>query len=226
VRDRLLGFLVFVAVAALRATLRIRIVGEENRRAIEALDRPVLHSIWHQRMVLGILAHRGSDTVTMASRSQDGGVIAGFLSWWGFRTARGSSSRGGAVAARAMVDALGTTGRRWAALTPDGPRGPARRSKPGLAWLAAQLDAPLLPVGTSSSRPRFLRSWDRFLFPMPFSRGVVVFGPPVARLPGEEEAAFLSRVDTAIDAATEEADRLCGVVDAPREREPRTKKET
>ncbi len=214
---RILGFLVFVAVALWRTTLRIRLVGEANREAIVARGRPVLHAIWHQRMVLGILKFPYTRTVTMASRSSDGDVIASFLLLWGFRAVRGSSSRGGREALTEMIEALrGTTG--WAALTPDGPRGPARKSKPGLFRLAEELDAPILPVGTSCRRPKFLNSWDRYLLPVPFSRAVVVFGTPVDRLPGESIEAFLGRVDAAIDRETEEADRLCGVVNAPRER--------
>ena len=78
-----------------------------------------------------------------------------------------------------------------------------------------------MPVGASSTRPRFLRSWDRYLVPMPFSRCAVVFGEGLRRAEGESDAVFLARVDAAIDAVTDEADRLCGVVAAPRERGPR-----
>lgn len=215
-RGRVLGFLVFLAVCLWRLTLRIRLVGREHREAITALGRPVLHAIWHQRLALGILKFPYHGTITMASRSADGAIIAGFLACWGFRATRGSSSRGGGEALLEMREELaGTT--RWAALTPDGPRGPARRSKVGVLRLARELDAPVLPAGASSSRPRFLRSWDRFLLPLPFSRCVVAFGPPVSPAPEEDDAVFLSRLDRAIDAATAEADRLCGVTDAPRE---------
>ena len=83
-----------------------------------------------------------------------------------------------------------------------------------------------MPVGASSTRPRFLRSWDRYLVPMPFSRCAVVFGEGLRRAEGESDEAFLARVDAAIDAMTDEADRLCGVVGAPRERGPRAPEET
>ncbi len=225
VRGLLLGFPLFVLIALWRATLRIRLVGREHREAIERSGRPVLHAIWHQRMVAGILRFPYRGVVTMASRSRDGDVIAGFLFWWGYRAVRGSSSRGGGEALSEMVDALrGTT--RWAALTPDGPRGPARRCKTGILRLAEAVDAPILPVGASSARPRFLRSWDRYLLPMPFSRCAVVFGEGLRRAEGEGDEAFLARVDAAIDAMTDEADRLCGVTGAPREREPRKKEVT
>jgi len=220
VRGRLLGFLLFLAGAVYRATLRIRLEGQENQARAGEGGRPVVHVLWHQRMVPSILGFGWRRVVTMASRSADGEMIATFLSLYGYHVVRGSSSKGGAAALKEMLDALLGT-RRWAALTSDGPRGPARRSKPGIALLAEALDVALLPVGASARHPVFLRSWDRFLLPRPFSRCVVVFGPPVARRDGETEDAFLARVDVAIDAATEEADAICGVASAPRERAPR-----
>ncbi len=216
---RLLGVLVFFAISMWRGTLRISIVGEEHRRAIREKGRKPLHAIWHQRMVGGILAHRGEGYVTMASRSRDGEIIATFLKHWGFVAARGSSTRGGDVGSIEFLEALKAA--PGGALTPDGPRGPARKCKRGVAVLAEQGQALVLPSSSSSTRPRFLNSWDRFLLPLPFSRCVVVFGPAVERGEGESEEAFLARVDAAIDAATDDADRLCGVSGAPRAREAR-----
>jgi lysophospholipid acyltransferase (LPLAT)-like uncharacterized protein len=217
VRSRILGFLAFVGVVLYRLTLRLSIVGEEHRQATRARGKKPLHAIWHQRMIGGILAHRGLGFVTMASKSADGEIIATFLGFWGFKAARGSSSRGGDVAVIEFLEAL--KGAPGSALTPDGPRGPARKCKRGILTLAEQGGALIVPSSSSSSRPKFLNSWDRFLVPMPFSRCVVVFGEPLERAPGEGEDSFLSRLDAAIDAVTSEADRLCGVKDAPRERE-------
>ena len=217
VRSRILGFLAFLAVALYRLTLRLSIVGEEHRQAIRAKGKKPLHAIWHQRMVGGILTHRGLGFVTMASRSADGEIIATFLKYWGFVAARGSSSRGGDIASAEFLDALKDA--PGGALTPDGPRGPARKCKRGILVLAEQGNALVLPSSSSSSRPKFLASWDRFLVPLPFSRCVVVFAPALERASDESEDAFLARADVAIDAVTSEADRLCGVVNAPHERE-------
>jgi hypothetical protein len=216
VLQRFLGVLVFLAISLWKATLRITIVGEEHRQAIRAKGKKPLHAIWHQRMVGGILTHRGEGYVTMASKSEDGEIIATFLKYWGFVAARGSSSRGGDVASAEFLEALKSS--PGGALTPDGPRGPARKCKRGILALAEQGNGLVLPSSSSSSNPRFLNSWDRFLMPLPFSRCVVVFGPPLEREVDETEEAFLVRAAAAIDAVTDEADRLCGVVNAPRER--------
>ena len=213
---RILGFLAFLAVSVWKWTLRISIVGEEHRQAIRAKGKKPLHAIWHQRMVGGILAHRGEGYVTMASKSEDGEIIATFLKYWGFVAARGSSSRGGDAASAEFLEALRSA--PGGALTPDGPRGPARQCKRGILVLAEQGNGLVLPSSSSSSRPRFLNSWDRFLLPLPFSRCAVVFGPALERTEGEAEPEFLARAAAAIDAVTDEADRLCGISGAPRER--------
>jgi lysophospholipid acyltransferase (LPLAT)-like uncharacterized protein len=215
---RFLGVLVFLGVCLYRLTLRIRMVGEENREKAVASGRPFLYALWHQRMVAGILSQRWRGLVTMASKSRDGQIISTFLGLWGFKVVRGSSSRAGGPASAHFLRLLGS-GSGGAALTPDGPRGPARRSKPGIVFLAERSGAAILPVGSSSTRPWFARSWDRFLVPLPFSRCVVRIGEPVERQPDETDESLLRRIDAAIDARTDEADRLCCVPGAPRGRE-------
>lgn len=224
-KSRLLGFGLFLLVAVWRATQRMREAGIEHRAALDAAGTPVLHALWHQRMVVGIYVNGFRRVVTMASRSADGEVIASLLRLLGYRVVRGSTSRGGSGAMLEMIREV-RNGKPWAALTTDGPRGPARRSKAGIAVLANAVGGAILPVGASSTRPKFLRSWDNFLLPLPFSRCVCVYGEPLTRTPGETDEAFLARIDHALDAVTEEADRICGVTDAPRGRDVPPKGET
>jgi lysophospholipid acyltransferase (LPLAT)-like uncharacterized protein len=76
--------------------------------------------------------------------------------------------------------------------------------------LARRSQAWILPVSAGATRPQFLRSWDRYLVPKPFSRNFVVYGEPY-RLGHETKEASLRRIKESIDAATAEADRLAGV---------------
>ena len=70
------------------------------------------------------------------------------------------------------------------ALTPDGPRGPAERVKPGLAWLASRSGWAVVPVAAAAKRAWVLGSWDRFRIPWPFARVCLAFGEPL-RVPPE-----------------------------------------
>src|SRR5439155_13172951 len=65
---------------------------------------------------------------------------------------------------------------RSAAVTPDGPRGPAHVFAPGAAIAAQRTGAPIIPVRASASRAWRLKSWDRFLIPKPFARVDVHYG--------------------------------------------------
>ena len=140
----------------------------------------------------------------MASRSKDGEIIALWLERNGYRVARGSSSRAGGTALRLLVREV--RGGRHAALTVDGPRGPAGQVQPGVVALARLTGAWILPVSSSSARARFLASWDRYLLPLPFSRNVVAYGEPFPIGPELSDEEATSRIAAALDAVTADAD--------------------
>ena len=48
--------------------------------------------------------------------------------------------------------------------------------QPGATWVARAAGCALLPVGFACSRYRRLGSWDRMVIPLPFARGVFVYG--------------------------------------------------
>jgi lysophospholipid acyltransferase (LPLAT)-like uncharacterized protein len=197
------------AIALLAATLRVRVLHGDRAALLRQSGEMVLVVLWHGRMFLPILQHRGEGIVTMASRSGDGAIIASWLEANGYTVTRGSSSRGGAAALLRMAREMRV--RRVGALTVDGPRGPARVVQAGAVRLARMTRCRLVPMSFSCARPRFFRSWDRFLLPRPFSRNVIVYGEPFA-IPGEasdEEAGAM--IAERLDAATAEADREAGI---------------
>jgi lysophospholipid acyltransferase (LPLAT)-like uncharacterized protein len=197
------------AVFLHRATLKVERVHFDRYIQLKARGVPILFALWHGRMFLSIQAHRGEGIVTMASRSSDGEVIAGWLERNGYSVVRGSSSRGGSQALKEMVRKVRAGSS--AALTVDGPTGPPRRVQPGIVELARLTGGWILPITSSSARPRFLASWDRYLLPRPFSRNVVVYGEPfpVPRDAAPEEAA--AQIARALDGATREADLRTGI---------------
>jgi hypothetical protein len=163
----------------------------------------------------------------MISNNRDGDLIAAIVGRFGVEAVRGSTydrekgrDKGGKQAYQAGREAL--EGGAVLAITPDGPRGPRMRAQAGAAQLAIATAAPVVPIGFSVRRGRFARSWDRFLIPLPFGRGAVVYGramtPPP---PGDPRALarFRRAVEEALTAVTDRADALCGrapVAPAPR----------
>jgi lysophospholipid acyltransferase (LPLAT)-like uncharacterized protein len=78
------------------------------------------------------------------------------------------------------------------AITPDGPRGPPWKFKPGAVLLAQLSGRPMIPLSYAASHAWKIK-WDRFVIPVPFSRIVIVVGEPVY-VPKGLDAAGLERI--------------------------------
>jgi hypothetical protein len=165
------------ALDALMRTTSVRTEGEENFRQFWREKRPVVFTLWHGRLLPCTYHHRHQDVVTLVSHHRDGEYITRLVQKWGYTAVRGSSSRGGLDALRELVRHLRNG--RSLAITPDGPRGPREKLKPG-PLLAAQLTgAPIIPVASGASRASYFGGWDRFLIPHPFARLQIAYGEPV-----------------------------------------------
>jgi lysophospholipid acyltransferase (LPLAT)-like uncharacterized protein len=177
---------------ALRST-RWRVVGAEQVRPFVD-GAPGVLALWHE--VLGVVpalryalpGAEGRRAVALASRSRDGVFIGRVLAHFSVETVHGSTSKGGAAGLMGLADALRAGA--VAIITPDGPRGPRREAAPGLARLALIAGVPVVPCGAALSRHRRLPSWDRFLLPLPFGRGVICFGEPITVAREAEEVAL------------------------------------
>lgn len=137
-----------------------------------------LLAIWHETTGILLCHHRKRNFHSTASFSFDGEMAARTVSWFGAECVRGSSSQGGSNALAQLENAL-HCGVTAAGLTLDGPRGPRRVAKPGLAILAARTQTWIVPNACVASRNIRLRSWDRFLIPKPFGRIIVAFAEPI-----------------------------------------------
>lgn len=133
-------------------------------------------ALWHGQLLPLAYALRGQGIQVLVSDHRDGEVISRLLHWMGNGTIRGSTTRGGARALVAMVRALkaGLT----VAVTPDGPRGPARKFAPGALVAAQRAGVPIVPIQATVNRAWTLRTWDSFIIPKPFAHIVVNLGEP------------------------------------------------
>jgi lysophospholipid acyltransferase (LPLAT)-like uncharacterized protein len=167
------------------AALLIRVLGATLRyRDVQAAATPIGHTVsgptvfafWHCSMLSCAHRFRNLGIAILISRSFDGELIARTVELLGFFAVRGSSSRGGAAGLRGMQEAY-AAGHRCA-FTADGPRGPERVAKAGPVQLAELTGATW--IGAFHAQPSsawYMKSWDRFMVPKPFS--TVTFGWPV-----------------------------------------------
>jgi lysophospholipid acyltransferase (LPLAT)-like uncharacterized protein len=77
-------------------------------------------------------------------------------------------------------------------ITPDGPKGPRFKFKPGAILLAQMSGRPMLPMAYAASRA-WLVKWDKFVIPAPFTRIVIAIGAP-QYVPRVTDAAGLAKL--------------------------------
>jgi hypothetical protein len=188
-RDRLLADVAYRAIVALGRTLRFTEEGREHIAAARASGQPPLFALWHNRLLyLGYRLGR-ERLVIMVSRSRDGDLIARAAHDHGIAAVRGSTTRGGAAAARALARAMREHGLAGF-VTPDGPRGPRYALQPGVLLVARLAGASIVPAAIGFSSKWVFKSWDGFLLPKPFARARIVYGAPCAP-PVDADAAGL-----------------------------------
>jgi lysophospholipid acyltransferase (LPLAT)-like uncharacterized protein len=185
-------------LGALARTWRVEVVGGEHLSAARARGAFVF-ALWHRTLVPLLWWHRSQEVTLLVSRHADGALVADAAEALGYRVARGSSTRGGAAALRGLLRTLGRG--RAAAVTPDGPRGPAGVVKPGVVAAARRAGAPILPVTATADRAWRARSWDRLAIPRPFARVRVAYGQPWDP-PGDSVAAC-HELETRLNALTQ-----------------------
>ena len=167
-----------VIIYLLGMTYRKKIEGGEIEQSLFAQGIPPIYALWHGRLFYWSYFYRGQGRIhCLVSPSSDGEIIANILRLFGLNVIRGSSFKGGTKAFRGLIRTV--KGGNSAAIIADGSRGPALKVQEGVIHLAMLTGAPILPVTYGAERAVFLKSWDRFMIPWPFSRVAVIFGDPV-----------------------------------------------
>jgi lysophospholipid acyltransferase (LPLAT)-like uncharacterized protein len=198
-----------------------------NQAAVEPFwrrgGRTAIACIWHGRFPLIHKMWRFGPEFTPAkmliSRSREGGIVAHTSRTVGAEVIRGSApksrhSKGGLEAMRAMVRQVEDGG--IVGMTPDGPKGPRMRAKKAPVQLAKLVESPLLALAwATSNRIVFDKSWDHFVFPLPFGRGALIWGDPIDP-PGPdaddtEIEAVRAKLEAELNRISAEADRIAGV---------------
>jgi hypothetical protein len=154
-------------VRLLGLTWRIRVSHDHDVRRLRAAKQPIIFMLWHGQLLPLLYHHRGEGAFVMISEHADGEIMARVAENLGFATVRGSTSRG---AARALLGAARVVSDGHdLAVTPDGPRGPAKSIAPGLPVVAQRTGAAVIGASAAPDRAWRLKSWDSFLIPKPFA---------------------------------------------------------
>ena len=167
-----------IAAAAIRSVSRTMHCETRGHEALDGLYRDggsIILAFWHAQQLMIPIGYRGRGSHVLISRHGDGEIIARIIARFGHEAVRGSSTRGGARALRALIK-LGRSGRDIV-VTPDGPKGPRHVAKLGVIHLAQATGLPIVPLAFACSKKNSLRAgivtWFRTRFPEgSFSTGI------------------------------------------------------
>ncbi len=200
-------------IRILGATMRFKEVNSEIPRAFMEKGVLAIGAFWHGRLLMmpcleSFHQDNGRKISFLVSAHRDGQIIGKAVERFGHRAILGSSTRRGFSAFHRMLkvqqegyDVI---------VVPDGPKGPRQQVQIGIIELARLTGSPIVPLSFSASRRKIFNTWDRFLLPCPFSRGVFIWGEPVYVDPDGDRAHLEEKrllLGQRLNELTERADR-------------------
>jgi len=165
-----------------------------------------IYAIWHGRHIFAAYAYRNRNICSLSSSSEASRVIVKIIARMGYTSVFGSSSR---QPVRALIRVKRKIEEGDSIIiTPDGPRGPYHKVKPGVLYLAQKTGVPIIPVGCSVRDKIVVRSWDQFHFPLPFNRAVILEEPPFYMEKGDDLDRKAEELEVILNEVTKRADLL------------------
>jgi lysophospholipid acyltransferase (LPLAT)-like uncharacterized protein len=174
--------LAYWSIRILGATMRFIEVNSEIPRSLIEKGTLAIGAFWHGRLLMmpcleSVHKESGRKMSFLVSSHRDGQVIGKAVERFGHRAILGSSTRRGFSAFHQMLKAQEDG--YDVIVVPDGPKGPRHEVQIGIMQLAKLSGSPIVPLSFSASRRKIFNTWDRFLLPCPFSKGVFIWGEPV-----------------------------------------------
>jgi lysophospholipid acyltransferase (LPLAT)-like uncharacterized protein len=186
-------------------TLRWQFEGFEHLN----LARPAIFIFWHGRQIFMPAAYKiakrhkkqALNFFMLISQHRDGRIAADIAALLGIKSVAGSSTRGGSAAFLALKEALENN--NLIGITPDGPKGPIYKLKPGAARLAEQTGVPVYCVSIAANKFWTFKSWDAMQLAKPFSKIVCYISPATTCIPEEDNISKLEDLLNEITVASD-----------------------
>jgi len=207
--NRLFGFLnflsghLFYAYAGLvHRTARWHYEGAHHHEAAFVNRGRVIFTIWHE-FYFPFLTYayflNGADIACIALGGPKGRgfrVIAQKFGASIYMTHKGDKE-GNRNAVAGVINEMRQLGKNTF-IAVDGPSGPARQVKFGVAKLAAEGEGTILPIKLLVSGKLRIPRWDSMIIPLPFARIRVIYGEPVSG--NQDRAAIVEKTGDSLHA--------------------------
>lgn len=176
--DKLKYLLLTFLFKILYGSCRWKVEGLEHLDKIVENNTSAILAYWHGNLFIPYykLAKYRFHILAGFHRDAELGVMIGKNLGWNFF--RGSSSKKGSEVFQEIIAFLKSNG-NVVAITPDGPKGPAKIPKPGAVRAAQKLNVPIIPMAGRSRKSWGFTNWDTFHLTKPFTKIYVKIGTPL-----------------------------------------------
>src|SRR4030043_1257906 len=195
-------------IKLLSLTMQFKVINPEIPGGFWENGIPAIGAFWHGRLLMMPIVYKGKKLSFLVSPHRDGQVVGKALKRFGFHSILGSTTRKGFSGFKRMVQGHGSD----IAIVPDGPTGPRQRVQTGVIELAKLTGRAVVPLTFSASKRKIFNTWDQFLLPYPFSKGVFMWGEPIAVDPHGDRTHLEEKrilLENRLNELTERADQFC-----------------
>ena len=176
--QKFIGFLFYFITNLIAHSIRWEYFEQSKKSTIFKNKHKYIFCCWHNKLFLGPhLLPRNRVINALQSSHSDGMITSVAFKYLGMNVILGSSKKGGMQAFRKMVKCIKSG--ESVAITPDGPKGPKEKVKEGIIKLAQITETSIIPLVWTTNKFKLINSWDNFVIPYPFSKGVYSFGKPI-----------------------------------------------
>ena len=211
--DILAGWFQWLYTVILQYTCPLTVEGWEHVEAVIAAGRPVILAAWHGQVHYFPPTYASrydlKDVhlpIVGDARLGSLGHFARFTGVNGLPVLRKDKSMTTARSLKEIIRQL--VPGKFSYISPDGPDGPARVAKPGVAYIARGSNGLIVPMSSASRYARHVNRWDDYWLPLPFDRIYTVFGAPIEVPQGSARAEVLTELAEAINETQERASEL------------------
>lgn len=169
-------------------------------------QKPCLIVFWHNRLLMTCFTWQRPEPLhILGSRHFDSQFIGRIVQHEGIH------HRSNGTGLKEMRHLLRLLRHESVALTPDGPKGPCHKVKPGVAVLSRLSKTPIIPLAWMTSKFYRCKSWDGMYVPKPWGRGAMVWGDLIHPKENESNETLCQRIEGALNSTEHQAKTLCGL---------------
>lgn len=191
----------------LYGTCQWDVQGREQVQGLSGSGKTVIIAIWHGKVLPVFMDLASYNYYALAGMHKDAELIAQIGAQVGWKLLRGSSSDRGREVFKEMISVLSTPG-EVVAMTPDGPKGPAKIPKAGVIRAAQKTGAVVIPAIGQAKRHWGFTNWDTFYVAKPFSKIVLRYGNPLVFKESDDFQSCLDKLKQGLDTLENEVDQI------------------